>query len=90
MAKRKTWAAAPKATESVAKPEAAPPVATVPKVPTPKATSRKRYRVSLASQTPLANDTLEVEAETETEARCAFNKANHIRGSVHQYTVVEI
>lgn len=49
-----------------------------------------RYRVSLSCPTPLAHQTLTVEARSDAEARAAFNAANGISGSDHTYTVTRV
>lgn len=54
------------------------------------APGKKLYRVTLNCPTPLAHKTLEVEAESEEEARKAYCRANAISGSVHVWDVVRI
>lgn len=48
------------------------------------------WRVSLQAATPLAFESLDVQADTQEDAREAFNKANGISGSVHPYNITKL
>lgn len=49
-----------------------------------------RFRVTLNCPTPLMHQTLEVEADTEVQAKAAFCRANGISDSVHTWTVERV
>lgn len=48
------------------------------------------YRVSLACKTPLAHASLEIEAQSEEEAKKEFCRQNGISDSIHPWSVVRI
>jgi len=89
MAKRdpKVFEASPTPTAPLPQPEPQP----LPAQPEPaKPVGPKKFRCSLSASTPVAFNNVEIEAESDSEARRKFFAMNGIDFSVHPFTATEV